>query len=190
LESILAQLSTKPSTRNQDWGFFEVTHERARKENSRMPDYQKTMEVLQALIYRILKRCPENTIHFVFTGIKRMKLDHWQLQELACFVIDMARLVKTALPIQGDRMMKCIFCGDGLLDFSYLFDYLEQHKQRLEAGSEEVQEEIKDIFEKMLMLDWNWSQSCWIEQDLVSHFIDPNKAKKRRDHRSQKLSPR
>ncbi|KAE8554912.1 hypothetical protein TMatcc_005529 [Talaromyces marneffei ATCC 18224] len=148
LGSILVQLSTKPSTRNQHWDFFQVNHQPTRRENSRMPDYQKTMEVLQVLISRILEMCPENNIRIIFSGIKRPKLSHSALHELACFVLDMARLVRTVLPIEDKRTVKCVICGDGLLDSTYLFGYLEQHKERLEEGSEEEKDEIKGILER------------------------------------------
>lgn len=179
LESILVQLLTRGSTKNQDWGCFEVTHEPTRIENSRMPDYQRTMEVLQALIHRILEKCSENTIHFIFTGIRCTKLNPRRLYQLAGFVIDMARLVRDVLSIQDDRMVKCIFCGDGLLDFTYLFDSLEQHKKRLEEGSEEDKKEIEDILEKTLMLDWNGYHEVWIEQDLVNHLTGPDEERER-----------
>ena len=129
------------------------------------------MEFLHTLVYRILEKCAKTTIHFVFTGIRCTKLGHWNLHELACFFIDMVRLVRTALPIHDDRMVKCVFCGDGLLDFAYLFDYLDQHKTRLEESSDEAEAEIKGILAKILMLEWNRDERVWNEQDLVSHSL-------------------
>jgi hypothetical protein len=160
LESILSQIGARASTKDL---VFKVNHEPARIENSTMPNYQKTMEVLQGLIYRILEKCPENTMHFIFTGIKRMDLGY-PLDELACFVIDMARLVRNVLPKQNNGMVKCIFCGHDLLETSYLFGYLEQHKYQLERGNQEEKEEIQDIVKNMLILKWNRYDGWWDEK--------------------------
>lgn len=160
LESILSQIGARASTKDL---VFKVNHEPTRIENSTMPNYQKTMEVLQGLIYRILEKCPENTMHFIFTGIKRMDLGY-PLDELACFVIDMARLVRTVLPNQNNGMVKCIFCGHDLLETAYLFGYLEQHKYRLERGNQEEKEEIQDILKNMLILKWNRYDGWWDEK--------------------------
>lgn len=189
LGSILVQVSTRQSTKHQDWGSFEVTHEPIRTENSTMRDYQRTMEVLQALIYQILEKCPGNTMHFIFTGINCRGLGHQSLNHLACFIIDMARLVRAILPnhMQDNRMVKCVFCGDGLLDLSCLLDYLFQHKERLEKGSEEEQDEVQKLFAKILMLEWNiHEEDRWDEQDLECHYIDPEKVKEKKYARKAK----
>lgn len=188
LKTLLARLRTKPSTKHRNWGHFEVIHKSTRTENPSVLDHNRIMDVLHSLISRFLKECSEHTIHFVFTGIKYREFEYRRLYELSSFFIVMARLVRT---VQNDRMVKCIFCGDGLLD---LLDCLEQKKERLKQGTKEENKDIQLTLARTLMLRWNDSEACWHEQDLVSHFVDREKAmeekpkkdegKKRRDYRS------
>lgn len=109
-------------------------------------EYDTTLKLLEALISRFLEKRPNDTIHFIFSGMYPCDMDKEELLSLTQFIIDMSRLVSTVLPKGAWRAVKCIFCGHHL--FAYLLPYLRSEKQR--SGNPEE----KEIFGQMLMLKW------------------------------------
>lgn len=139
LQSILKRFYRNPDV---DWKSIKVISTRNDK-NWR--EYEITIELLKVLISQILEDHPEETMHFVFSGICPSYIDEEERLSLARFMIEMGQIVRNALP-QGDmRMMKCAFSGDGL--FQYVFRHLE-----LEKAQRRCIPEQEEIFRQMLML--------------------------------------
>lgn len=113
--------------------------------------YEPTMELLRALISRVLEKRRKETMRFVFSGIQPWGLVTDNRPGLARFLIDMGRLMNSVLPQEQQRKVKCVFCGDIL--FGCLVDYLKSEKG-LKRGDPDEQE----IFRKILMLKWNGSR--------------------------------
>lgn len=152
LHFISTKLTSKTHTKTHQWGFFKVEHEPTtiRGENN---DYQKIMEILKALISRILEMCPGHAVHFIFSGIM-IGRDYPEktLRNMARFLIDMERILEYVDPPEAQRMVKCVLSGAGLLHPEYLIPYLEWEKKR---DIDTRGEKTEDKYQRMLMLTWN-----------------------------------
>jgi hypothetical protein len=126
----------------KDWNSIKVDY------NGRFQDwreYEITMEILKVLISQVLEDYPEDTMHFVFGGMRPFDLDEDQRLSLARFMIDMGRLVRTVLPGGDKRKVKCTFSGNVL--FECLSHHLESEKAQRRGNPKE-----EEIFRQMLML--------------------------------------
>lgn len=110
-----------------------------------MREYEITMEILRVLISRILKDYPEDTMHFVFGGIRSCYLTEGQQLSLARFMIDMGGLVRSVLPRGDMRKVKCTFSGNALSE-CVLPHLRREEEQRRGLPQQEA------IFRQMLML--------------------------------------
>lgn len=159
LHYISTNLTSKTTTKSHQWGSIKVEYKPTTEE--RKDDYQKTMEILKRLISRILDYCPGHTMHFIFSGIMIDGASPEKtLRNTARFVIDMARIVGYVDPSGANRLVKCVFCGSGLLHPKYLIPYLESEKQKERDSGEE---EANDKYRRMLMLAWNGEEDYYEE---------------------------
>lgn len=113
-------------------------------------EYEINMKLLTGLISQILKVSSEDTMHFVFSGMRPLPLDDEQRIGLARFMIDMGQLmrtVRTTFPEKDNKMVKCIFSGNYL--FGCMYHHLESEKEHRRGKPEE------DIFRQMLMLQFD-----------------------------------
>lgn len=144
LSVILLQSILKRLYRNRyiDWKPIEVV---CNGIGQNWVDYEITMELLKVLISRVLKDYPEDTMHFVFGGIRSSHLDEKQRLGLARFMIAMGGLVRAVLP-QGDMgKVKCAFSRNAL--FEGVLPYLESEREKTRGVPEQ-----EEIFGQMLML--------------------------------------
>lgn len=91
------------------------------------------MDTVGLLIKQALEELPK-TMHFIFSGLRLFELNAEQRVNLASFMFGMAQHIATVIdPTTDKRMVKCVFCGDGLLPSSGFVDYLEKEKQKLQT---------------------------------------------------------
>lgn len=109
--------------------------------------YDPTMQLLEASVSLLLEKYQKKTMHFIFSDMHPRHTDADHRLALSRFIIDMGHLASTVLPRGGERMVKCVFCGDIL--FGCLLDDLKSEKE-IRSGDPEDQE----IFRKILMLKW------------------------------------
>lgn len=145
LDSLLKILSTEPY---KDCLSIKVGDE-ARQYYRK--NYQTIWELLGELISRVCEKRPEETMHFIFSGIRPRDTDEGHRLALARFIIDMGHLLNTALPTQDKREIKCVFGGNLL--FGCLLYHLQAEKEKKRGEPKE-----KKIFRQILMLKWDQSR--------------------------------
>lgn len=140
---ILSKLpKLKPSSLyEKDWGICKIDPSMT----ADLTEYEFIMMMVANLISEVLKELPKRTIHFIFSGLRPSTMtNNEQRDGLTRFMLEMADMVKT---ISGDRdddrMIKCVFCGDGLFDSLGLVRLLEEEGQTL-------------------MLKWEPAKSVWL----------------------------
>lgn len=142
----------RPKTVQKGWGLMKLHP----AETRRKTEFEITMDIVEFLIKQALEELPK-TMHFIFSGLRMFELNAEQRLNLASFMFSMAQRIATVIgPKKDKRMVKCVFCGDGLLGSSGFVDYFEKEKQKVQTkgGDPTEMKRLAGLCTNTMMLKW------------------------------------